>query len=117
MGVFGLFVKSPSTQSLLIKESEKTHSNRRCWQFCWHSCWHNSTPKIRAQSRHLTVRSTQQASADVVSVVFTRLCPRLWLLRATSRRQASMRMEAAWFRPEIPPRSYQFPVEFETHLN
>jgi hypothetical protein len=28
-----------------------------------------------------------------------------------------MRMEAAWFRPEIPPRSYQFPVEFETHLN
>ena len=43
-----------------------------------------------ADIRHSSVRSTQQASADVVSVVFTRLCPRLWLLRATSRRQAKM---------------------------
>ena len=32
----------------------------------------------------------QIASTDVVSVVFTRMCPRLWLLRATSRRQAKM---------------------------
>ena len=36
------------------------------------------------------VRFTEQASADVVSVVFTRMCPRLWLLRATSRQQAKM---------------------------
>jgi DNA repair protein RadC len=34
------------------------------------------------------VRSTRQASADEVSVVFTRVCPRFCVLRATSRRQA-----------------------------
>jgi hypothetical protein len=38
--------------------------------------------------RHRSVRSTLPASADEVFVVFTRLCPHLWLLRATSRRQA-----------------------------
>jgi len=47
----------------------------------------SENPRIAASSVGL---STQQASADVVSVVFTRPCPRLWLLRATSRRQAKM---------------------------
>jgi hypothetical protein len=74
MGVSRCFVKSPSTQSVLTNESGKTHSNRRCWHFCCHFCWHNSTLKIRAESRHRSVRSIQQASADVVSVVFTGLC-------------------------------------------
>ena len=40
MDIFRGFVKSPSTQSLLINESEKTHLTRRCWHFCWHFCWH-----------------------------------------------------------------------------
>ncbi len=90
MGVSRCYVKSPSTQSLLTNEAEKTHPNRHCWHFCWHFCRHNSTPKIRAWSRHRSVRSTQQASADGVTVVFIRLCPRRWLLRATSRRPAKM---------------------------
>src|SRR6266496_4569035 len=46
MGVSRCFVKSPSTQSLLTNESDKTHSNRCCWHFCWH----NSSPKVRAYS-------------------------------------------------------------------
>jgi hypothetical protein len=41
------------------------------------------TPRCR-----VSLDQRKLASADGISVVFTRLCPRLWLLRATSRRPA-----------------------------
>jgi hypothetical protein len=40
------------------------------------------------QNRNADSLVTYQAFADVISVVFTRLCPRLWLLRATSRQRS-----------------------------
>ena len=36
MGVMRRFVKSPSTQALLVNKWEKTPSGRLCWHFCWH---------------------------------------------------------------------------------
>jgi hypothetical protein len=87
MGVFQYFVKSPRTQLLVTNESEKTHSNRRCWHFCWHFCRHNLTLELcelaapnQRVARFQAVLSnadTQRAAAFVLAVTHAGLLERI----------------------------------------
>jgi len=89
----GVFATLSSTRQNFVRTNERSKGTLRL-PVHWHFHWHFSRRKTGRQSsigeicRHHRCNPVDIRRCGFV--VFTRLYPRLWLLRATSRRQAKM---------------------------